>query len=97
MLEIYLYITVTYQSRRRRNIGEKGDERGVYLQATNSSSSRVACGGGGEVSSEEILKTNYAGEAISSHFAMRLKSHMYLNYAYLQMFQRRKSPFIPCF
>ena len=45
----------------------------------------------------EILKTKNAGEAISGHFAMRLKSQIYLNYAYLQIFQRRKSPFIPCF
>ena len=45
----------------------------------------------------EILKTKNAGKAISGHFAMRLKSQIYLNYAYLQMFQRRKSPFIPCF
>ena len=44
----------------------------------------------------EILKTKNAGEAISGHFAMRLKSQIYLNYAYLQIFQRRKSPFIPC-
>ena len=39
----------------------------------------------------EILKTKNAG-----HFAMRLQSQIYLNYAYLQIFQRRKSPFIPC-
>ena len=45
----------------------------------------------------EMLKTKNTGEAISGHFAMRLKSQIYLNYAYLQMFQRRKSPFIPCF
>ena len=45
----------------------------------------------------EILKTKTAGEAMSGHFAMRLKSRINLNYAYLQMFQRRKSPFIPCF
>ena len=45
----------------------------------------------------EILKTKNAGEAISGHFAMRLKSQIYLNYAYLQIFQRRKSSFIPCF
>ena len=45
----------------------------------------------------EILKTKNAGDAISGHFEMRLKSQIYLNYAYLQMFQRRKSPFIPCF
>ena len=45
----------------------------------------------------EILKTKNAGEAFSDHFAMRLKSQIYLNYAYLQIFQRRKSPFIPCF
>ena len=47
-------------------------------------------GGGG------ILKTKNTGKPISFHFAMRLKSQIYLNYAYLQMFQRRKSPFIPC-
>ena len=45
----------------------------------------------------EILKTKNAGEAISGHFAMRLRSQIYLNYAYLQIFQRRKSPFIQCF
>ena len=45
----------------------------------------------------EILKTKNAGDVISGHFAMRLKSQIYLNYAYLQMFQRRTSPFIPCF
>ena len=44
----------------------------------------------------EILKTKNAGEAISGHFAMRLKSQIYLSYAYLQIFQSRKSPFIPC-
>ena len=44
------------------------------------------------VSTREILKTKKVGEAISGHFAMRLKSQIYL---YLQMFQ--KSPFIPCF
>ena len=44
----------------------------------------------------EILKTKNAGEGISGHFAMRLQSQIYLNYAYLQIFQRRKSPFIPC-
>ena len=37
----------------------------------------------------ETLKTKNAGEAISGHFAMRLKSQIYLNYAYLQMFHRR--------
>ena len=42
------------------------------------------------------MKTKNAGEAISGHFAMRLKSQIYLNYVYLQIFQRRKSPFIPC-
>ena len=42
------------------------------------------------------MKNKNAGEATSGHFAMRLKSQIYLNYAYLQMFQRRKSPF-PCF
>ena len=47
--------------------------------------------------SREILKTKNAGEAISGHFAMRLKSQIYLNYAYLQIFQRRKSSFIPSF
>ena len=41
-----------------------------------------------------ILKTKNAGEAISGHFAKRLKSQIYLNYAYLQLFQRRRSPFI---
>ena len=35
-------------------------------------------------------------EKPSGHFAMRLKSQIYLNYDYLQIFQRRKSPFIPC-
>ena len=45
----------------------------------------------------EILKTKNAGEAISGHFAMLSKSQIYLNCAYLQIFQRRKSPFIPCF
>ena len=42
------------------------------------------------------LKTKNAGEAISCHFAKRLKSKNYLNYsyAYLKLFQRRKSPFI---
>ena len=44
----------------------------------------------------EILKTKNAGEAISGHFAMRLQSQIYLNYAYLQIFQRTKSPFITC-
>ena len=44
----------------------------------------------------EILKTKNAGEAIWDHFAMRLKSQIYLN-AYLQMFLRRKPPFIPYF
>ena len=53
--------------------------------------------GGGGGAPGEILKTKNAGEAISGHFAMRLKSQIYLNYAYLQIFQRRKSPFIPCF
>ena len=57
------------------------------------SSCRVVQGGGGTPG--EILKTKNAGDAISGHFAMRLKSQIYLNYAYLQMFQRRKSPFIP--
>ena len=56
------------------------------------SSCRVVWG----ASPGEILKTKNAGEAISGHFAMRLKSQIYLNYAYLQIFQRRKSPFIPC-
>ena len=45
--------------------------------------------GGLGASPGEILKTKKAGEAISGHFAMRLKSQIYLNYAYLQMFQRR--------
>ena len=31
----------------------------------------------------EILKTKNVGEAISGHFAMRLKSQIYQNYAYL--------------
>ena len=57
------------------------------------SSCRVVRGG---ASPGEILKTKNAGEAISGHFAMRLKSQIYLNYAYLQIFQRRKSPFIQC-
>ena len=42
------------------------------------------------------MKTKNAGEAISGHFAKCLKSQIYLNYGYLQLFQRRKSPFI-CF
>ena len=44
----------------------------------------------------EILKSKNAG---AGHFAMRSKSQIYLNYAYLQMFQRRirNSPFIPGF
>ena len=57
------------------------------------SSCRVVRGG----SPGEILKTKNAGEAISGYFAMRLKFQIYLNYAYLQIFHRRKSPFIPCF
>ena len=56
------------------------------------SSCRVVRG----ASPEEILKTKNAGDAISGHFAMQLQSRIYLNYAYLQIFQRRKSPFIPC-
>ena len=42
------------------------------------------------------MKTKNAGEAISGHFEMQLKSQIYLNkyYAHGQMFQRRKSPFI---
>ena len=40
-----------------------------------------------------VLKTKSAGEAISGHFSKRWKSQIYLNYAYLQLFQRRKSPF----
>ena len=31
----------------------------------------------------EILKTKNVGEAIAGHFAVRLKSQIYLNYAYL--------------
>ena len=42
----------------------------------------------------KFLKTKNVGEAISGHFAKCLKSQIYLNYAYLQLFQRRKSPFI---
>ena len=59
------------------------------------SSCRVVRWGGGAPG--EMLKTKNAGEAISGHFAMRLKSQIYLNYPYLQIFQRRKSSFIPCF
>ena len=40
------------------------------------------------------LKTKNAGEAISGHFAKRLKSKNYLNYACLQLFQTRKFLFI---
>ena len=56
----------------------------------------VGCTGAGEGSLGKILKTKNA-EAISGHSALRLKSQIYLHYAYLQMFQRRKTPFIPCF
>ena len=45
--------------------------------------------GGG--SPGEILKTKNAGEVISGHFGMRFKSQIYLNYVYLQMFQRKMS------
>ena len=54
------------------------------------------CGGGGgpESSPWKKLKTKSAGEAISGYFSKRWQSQIYLNYAYLQLFQRRKSPFI---
>ena len=54
-------------------------------------------GWSGGASPGEILKTKNAGEAISGNFAMLSKSQIYLNCAYLQIFQRRKFPFIPCF
>ena len=59
------------------------------------SSCRVVGGGrgvgGGGGSPGEILKTKNAGEVTSGHFGMRLKSQIYLNYVYLQMFQRKMS------
>ena len=40
------------------------------------------------------MKTKNAGEAISGHFAKCLKSQIYLNYAYLQLFQEKVSDLI---
>ena len=46
--------------------------------------------GGPGPSPEKIWKTKNAGEAIWAHFAMQLTFHIYLNLAYLQIFQRRR-------
>ena len=65
----------------------------MWLETRCNFSMCTSCRGVRGSSPGKILKTKNAGEAISGHFAKCLKSQIYLNYAYLQLFQRRKSPF----
>ena len=64
-------------------VAQRLDKRMRSLISPCISSCRVFRG----VSLGEILKTKNVGETISGHFAILLKSQIYLNYAYLQMFQ----------
>ena len=84
-----------------RGVAQRFDKRMRSKISPCISSCRVDRGGGrgrgGGGSLGKILKTKNAGEAISGHSALRLKSQIYLHYSYLQIYQRRKIPFIPCF
>ena len=73
---------------RKRGSGWGVQQNRMKSQTPRISSCRVVRG----TSPGEVLKTKNERKAISGHFAMRLKSQFSLNYAYLQMFQRRSFP-----